>query len=290
MSTIDPSGAIHGNDGKFTGHVADEPDDCVSLTSGTPGVSNPLDDDATLEAVERRNLAMARSLDAIEDQINNADADLAVKDFAAQLARAERDTPSIRDAQVATVFVDRSDVDGRIVLTLCPDDDEMQPIYRTMRDGSTLAFKERFGVPGREDDLVDLVKLRAEAMKPALVTGLWQVRHAAERATAKEAHDTIRDEVRDVVPAGRFVAYWDGTGDELPQMEGVYDADGNQVYGDKADPSWSTDFAVRDDDFEMDVNGDLDALGDRAEYYWPDTHADWVPRGCNVIDLDADPE
>ena len=73
-------------------------------------------------------------------------------------------------------------------------------------------------------------------------------------------------------------------------MEGVYDADGNQVYGDKADPSWSTDFAVRDDDFEMDVNGDLDALGDRAEYYWPDTHADWVPRGCNVIDLDADPE
>ncbi|MFC6714356.1 hypothetical protein [Branchiibius cervicis] len=121
MSTIDPSGAIHGSDGKFTGHVAGEADDSVSLTSGSSSPGNPLDDDATLEAVERRNLALARSLDAIEDQINNADADLAVKDFAAQLARAERDTPSIRDAQVATVFVDRSDVDGRIVLTLCPD-------------------------------------------------------------------------------------------------------------------------------------------------------------------------
>ncbi|MFC6714355.1 hypothetical protein [Branchiibius cervicis] len=168
-----------------------------------------------------------------------------------------------------------------------PGRDDMHPIYRTMRDGSTLAFKERFGVAGREDDLVDLTKLRAEARKPA-ATGLWEVRDAAERATAKQAHATIRDEVRDVVPAGRFVAYFDDA--DGPQMEGVYDADGSQVYGDQSDPSWHTDFAARDDDFEMDVNDDLNALGDRAEYYWPDAHAEWVPRGCNVIDLDADPE
>ena len=247
-----------------------------------------LDDDATLEAVERRNLAMAQSLDAIEDQINQADADLAAKDFAAQLARAERDTPSVRDAQVATVFVDRND-DGRTVLTLCPDDNDMQPIYRTMRDGSTLAFKERFGVPGCEDDLVDLTKLRAEGMKPA-TTGLWQVRQAAERATAKEAHAEIRDSVREMVPSGRYVVYYKKTGDENPWPEGVYDADGNQVYGDKAEHSWATDFAVRDDTFEIDLSASLDELGDHAEYYWPDTHAEWVPRGCNVIDLDADPE
>lgn len=289
MSTVDPSGAIHGSDGKFTGHVAAEPDDSVSLSGGGPGPMNPLDDNATLEAVEQRNLAMAQSLNAIEDQINKADADLAAKDFAAQLARAERDAPSIRDAQVATVFVDRSDVDGRIVLTLCPDDDDMHPIYRTMRDGSTVAFKERFGMPGREDDLVDLTRLRAEGMKPA-ATGLWQVKDAAERAVTREAHAELRDSVREVVPSGRYVAYYDGTSDENPSPEGVYDADGNQVYGDAANPSWTTDFTVRDDTFEMDLSESLDELGRHAEHYWPDTHAEWVPSGCNVIDLDADPE
>lgn len=63
MTTVDASGAIHGIDGKFAGHIAGEPDD--GLTLSQPGTGASLDDLPTDPVIRAQDTATQRRLRSV---------------------------------------------------------------------------------------------------------------------------------------------------------------------------------------------------------------------------------
>ncbi|KYH44764.1 hypothetical protein ATK17_1790 [Branchiibius hedensis] len=149
-------------------------------------------------------------------------------------------------------------------------------------------FYERFAVDPDDGDVwdeeweLDVAKLRREGALEQ-PDGVWQVADAANQQRRTLSFSRMRTDVRDKCPRARFVAYFNDA--DGPVLDGLYDADGNQVYGDKADPSWHTDSSVRDDDFESETAGLIQDMGDIARDHWPDTTPDWASRDINLIDL-----
>ncbi|MFC6714349.1 MULTISPECIES: hypothetical protein [Branchiibius] len=112
MTTVDASGAIHGSDGRFTGHVGLEPD--ISLTSSslfTPQAI-PLSDQAALAAHRAYTSEVGAARNAIQEQMDRLDAQLFVREMTAEWAAAEIIDLNLTRVDTAAVSITDDEEDG----------------------------------------------------------------------------------------------------------------------------------------------------------------------------------
>lgn len=153
----DSSGKFAPNATSVSTLVLDEPQ------PGTdPSKTGPFDGTEGLQRWQRDTAFAEGTLAKLEAEIDRQELKLATREFIGQLAEVEASDPSIRDLSTAPIWLDEDEGGRRAVSIGLGDGD---PMFRSMRSGGTaiLRFKEQFGVPGHEDDQIDLNKLRAAA-------------------------------------------------------------------------------------------------------------------------------
>lgn len=218
--------------------------------------------------------------------MDRLDAQLFVREMTAEWAAAEMTDLNLTRIDTATVSITDDEEDGErgVYVTV-----GRRTVLKAWGNSRILGgFYERFAVDPDDGDVwdeeweLDVARVRREGALEQ-PDGVWQVADAADEQRRTLSYSRIRTDVQDKCRGARFVAYFDDA--DGPVLDGLYDADGNQVYGDKADPSWHTDFSVRDDDFESETAALIENMGASARDHWPDTTPDWAPRDINLIDL-----
>ena len=153
MTTIDPSGAIHSSDGRFTGHVGPEP--TISLTSPSLFAPQaiPLSDPAALAAHRAYTREVGAARNAIQEQMDRLDAQLFVREMTAEWAAAEMTDLNLTRIDTATVSITDDEEDGErgVYVTV-----GRRTVLKAWGNSRILGgFYERFAVDPDDGDVWD---------------------------------------------------------------------------------------------------------------------------------------
>lgn len=224
MSTIDASGAIHGSDGKFAGHVAAEADSSVTLAGATrasPG----------LDQINAANLDMAEHINQIQKDLDDKVAELQARQMAAVLV-ADGGLP---DGAFAEMSYDEDN--GDLTANIWSQGDEnLLACSDPMTGDQAAAFQLRYG--DGTDVGLDVDKIRDSVLSPmervlgaqpsqavgTLTAARWQ---SSRDDLARAELTTVRDRVREQCPTARYVGVIDSDGSY--ELDAVTDVQGNTL-------------------------------------------------------------
>lgn len=232
MTTVDASGAIHGTDGRFAGHVAGEPDSSVKLSGGAP-----VDD--RLHEINSANFDMQDEINRLQAEIDSKVAELQARKLAADLMYENSITSGGLDLDNATATCDADDEGGWTVYVYDADGG-LQGSSDTMTQEQAALFSQRYGFDPDDPERIDVAKIRASVMPPlervqaSSATWLTGADHPGSApVSGGKGHPnaaylaglmTVRHRIRTQCPSARYVGVIDMDGSY--EVDAVTDANG----------------------------------------------------------------
>lgn len=271
--TVDASGAIHGSDGRFTGHVSSE--SSVRLNDAAAQSGSP-DPTAGPSPAHRE----ARMLSEMQRALDEAKADNLARHLAETIEQERRE--GYPEPRNAVVFIENyGEQDEGLVV-----EDEAAGFWHGV-DVSDRAAAEVFldkyvadfnGETGR----LRLGEVNEAAQQDSPTAGLTAMRDAADRQIASYHFGQLKDNVRQQFPTARYVV--SGSEPEaggVTYLESIHDSDGVAVFH-TFDGEWNT---------QREIEGHLTGM---ASNRWRYDATDEVPVATSgwkdITDLESEGE
>lgn len=232
MSTVDASGAIHGTDGRFAGHIAGEPDSSVKLAGGAT-----VDD--RLQEINVANLDLQDEISRMQTEIDSKVAELEARKLAADLMYLDSITPGGLDLDGATASSEADD-EGDWTVNIYDRDGGIQVGSDPMTQYQAALFSQRYGFGPDDPERIDVAKIRASVMTPlervqaSSATWLTGADHPGSApVSGGKGHPnaaylaglmTVRHRIRTQCPSARYVGVIDMDGSY--EVDAVTDANG----------------------------------------------------------------